>query len=78
MRLHEVYLTPFVLTPYVWVSTTVKGDKQKKGVTIVEIKPDGTHADGWSVGDHGVGGERWSAFSGTSAKPVKPSGKKGS
>lgn len=57
-----------------WVTTTAKGDKQKKGATIVEIKPDGTHAEGWSVGDHGVGGERWSAVPGTTAKPVKPTG----
>lgn len=57
-----------------WVTTTAKGDKQKKGATIVEIKPDGTHAEGWTVGDHGVGGEKWSAATGTTAKPVKPTG----
>lgn len=52
-----------------WVTTTVKG-QQRKGVSIVEIKPDGTHGEGWSVGEGGVGGERWTAFPGTTAKPI--------
>lgn len=54
-----------------WVTTTAKDGKQKKGVTVVEIKPDGTHADGWSVGEGGTGGEKWSAAPGTTAKTVK-------
>ncbi len=53
-----------------WVTTTARDGKQKKGVTIVEIKPDGTHGEGWSVGDGGTGGERWTAFPGTKAKPT--------
>jgi len=57
-----------------WVTTTAKDGKQKKGVTVVEIKPDGTHAEGWSVGEGGTGGEKWSAVPGTTAKPVKPIG----
>lgn len=53
-----------------WVTTTAKDGKQKKGVTVVEIKPDGTHAEGWSVGEGGMGGEQWSAFPGTKARPA--------
>lgn len=52
-----------------FVTTTAKG-KQVRGVTVVEVKPDGTHAEGWSVGEGGIGGERWSAAPGTAAKPV--------
>lgn len=53
-----------------WVTTTAKDGKQKKGVSVIEIKPDGTHGEGWSVGEGGVGGERWTAFPGTTAKPI--------
>ncbi len=58
-----------------WVTTTPRDGKQKHGVTVVEVKPDGTHAEGWSVSDGGTGGERWSAVPGTTAKPVGPAGK---
>lgn len=54
-----------------WVTTTATGGKQKRGVTFVEMKPDGTHAEGWSVGEGGMGREGWSAVPGTKAKPVK-------
>lgn len=60
-----------------WVTTTAKDGKQKKGVTVVEIKPDGTHAEGWSVGEGGTGGETWTALPGTSARPVKPNSRPG-
>ncbi len=53
-----------------WITTTAKDGKQKKGVTVVEIKPDGTHAEGWSVGEAGTGGETWTALPGTRAKPI--------
>jgi len=57
-----------------WITTTAKDGKQKKGVTFVEIKADRTHAEGWSVGEGGMGREQWSAVPGTKAKPVKPTG----
>lgn len=53
-----------------WVTTTAKDGKQKKGVSVVEIKPDGTHGEGWAVGEGGIGGERWTALPGTTAKPI--------
>lgn len=55
-----------------WITTTAKDGKQKKGVTVVEIKPDGTHAEGWTISEGGSGGDHWSAAPGTTAKPVKP------
>lgn len=59
---HKVYID--------WVTTTAKGGKQYRGVTMVEIKTDGTHAEGWSVGEGGTGGSKWSAVPGTVAKPI--------
>jgi hypothetical protein len=53
-----------------WVTTTARDGKQKKGVSVVEIKPDGTHGEGWAVGEGVTGGERWTAFPGTTAKPI--------
>jgi len=53
-----------------WVTTTAKDGKQKKGVNVVEIKPDGTHGEGWAVGEGGIGWEGWSAVPGTTAKPI--------
>lgn len=55
-----------------WVTTTAKDGKQKKGASVIEIKPDGTHGEGWAVGEGGMGGERWTAFPGTKAKPIGP------
>lgn len=55
-----------------WATTTAKGDAQHRGVTVVEVKADNTHAEGWSVGTFGTGGAQWSAAPGTVAKPLAP------
>lgn len=56
-----------------WVTTTAK-DGQKRGVTVVEAKEEGKgrYLDGWSVGEHGAGGEKFTAWEHAGAKPLPP------
>ncbi len=51
-----------------WVSTTAKGEKQKKGLTVIDIDPSNKAGGGYWIGDGGEGGVRiWTS---TPAKPI--------
>ena len=51
-----------------WVSTTAKGGKQRKGITVIDIDSSNKAGGGYWIGDAGEGGVRiWTS---TPAKPI--------
>lgn len=58
-------------TIYVDYQLTKPGPQQgKRGVFIVTVGKEGKYASGWTVGEQGVGGAKWTYWSDTPVKPI--------